>query len=386
MGVSNANKQFVCEKYRTYLEIIYHFGNKVMLMKQLYQYAELLGLAKNFSTFYISIMELVHAEVIQKEPFTAFGKKTQLQMLTLRKYGIRFIGGKQDSYSVASVPRSNGNERILVSIFKNCFIIKKLVPRLMKESKKVTFNAIIGMLNRDYSTILLNKNQGISFLSKLRSDDLLQQLLDVSEVDQDMKRMQEIKLKLAEGLRKGSESSEGKGKGKMHSSSLSPLDDLKNEIHAKADKDLTKAEKLDNYTVDTMLALNAHVAQIKVVNNKVSITVLIFDIHNKKNIHKMVTHVACMYHMFSRYFKQELILRVGIVSIDKFASKNLKAQAESMFIDFISKERKGTRLSAILRDWRVDDEMQKWIEVQFTDYNITNDFMDGIKHANLIRR
>ncbi|KIL38670.1 hypothetical protein SD70_24780 [Gordoniibacillus kamchatkensis] len=386
MSISNANKQSVCEKYRSYLEIIYHFGNKVMLMKQLYQYAELMGLAKNFSTFYSGIIELVHNEVLKKETFTAFGKKTQLQMLTLRKYGIRFIEGKQDSYSVASVPRSNGNERILVSIFKNCYILKKLVPRIQKEGKKVTFDTIKNMLERDYSTILLNKNQAIFFMTKLRNDTTLQHLLNVSNVDYDMRRIQEIKQKLAEGLRKGSESTEGKGKGRLYSSSTSPIDDLKNETVIQAERGLTKAEKLDNYTVETMLAFNAHVAQIKFIQNRANVTVLIFDIHNKTNIYRMVTHIACMYLMFRRYFKEDLFLRVGIVSIDEFASKNLKAQAESTFIDFISKERKGTRLSAILSDWGVDALMQERIEVQFTDYNITNDFMDGIKHANLMRR
>ena len=164
------------------------------------------------------------------------------------------------------------------------------------------------------------------------------------------------------------------------------MDDLKNEIHAKAERDLTKEEKIDNYTIDTMLALNAHIAQIKVINNKVRVTVLIFEIHNKTNIYKILTHIACMYHMFNRYFKGEFVLKIGIASIDEFASKNLKTQAESTFIDFISKERRGTRLSAILKDWKVDDQMQSRIEIQFTDYNITNNFMDGIKHANLMRR
>jgi len=30
--------------------------------------------------------------------------------------------------------------------------------------------------------------------------------------------------------------------------------------------------------------------------------------------------------------------------------------------------------------------MQEQIEVYYIDYNITNEFLDGIKHANLIRR
>ena len=90
--------------------------------------------------------------------------------------------------------------------------------------------------------------------------------------------------------------------------------------------------------------------------------------------------------MFYRYFNCEFLLKFGIVSIDEFASKNLKTQSETTVRDFITKEKKGTRLSAILRDWHVNDIMQNQIEVQFTDYGITNEFLDGIKHANLRRR
>ncbi len=386
MGISNANKQAVCEKYRTYVEIIYTFGNKVMLMKQLYQYAELLGIASNFSSFYNSIMELVHAEVIRKEPFVAFGKKTQLQMLSLRKYAIRFIEQKLDSYSVASLPKRSGNERILLSIFKNCYIINKVVPRIRKEMGEVSFESIVKMLKRDYSTILFSKNQGISFLSELRDDKKLQHILNVEGIDQCLGRMRDIKQKHLDGFRRGSFMSEGKGRGNTRSSSHSPLADLEDLVDARVAKDPTKEEKIDYYTIDTMLSFNAYIAQIKIKDGKVNVTVLIFDIHNKQNIYRTVTHIACIYNMLNRFFNSEFLLRIGIVSIDEFASKNLKAQAESKPIDFNSKERKGTRQSIILREWRVDEEMQMQIDVQFVDYDITNQFLDGTKHANLIRR
>lgn len=386
MGISNANKQAVCEKYRTYVEIIYTFGNKVMLMKQLYQYAELLGIASNFSSFYNSIMELVHAEVIRKEPFVAFGKKTQLQMLSLRKYAIRFIEKKPDSYSVASLPKRSGNERILLSIFKNCYIINKVVPRIRKEMGEVSFANIIKMLKRDYSTILLSKNLGSSFLSELRDDKKLQHILNTEGIDQCLGRMQEIKQKHLDGFRRGSFMSEGKGRGNTRSSSHSPLADLEDLVDAKVAKDPSKEEKIDNYTVNTMLSFNAYIAQIKIKDGKVNVTVLIFDIHNKQNIYRTVTHIACIYNMFSQFFNGELLLKIGIVSIDDMASKNLKSQADYKPVDFNSKERKASRLSTILKEWRVDDIMQKQIDVQFVDYNITNDFLDGIKHANLVRR
>ncbi|MCM3592682.1 hypothetical protein M4D58_18835 [Brevibacillus borstelensis] len=386
MGISNATKQAVCEKYRTYVEIIYRLGNKEMLMKQLYQYAELLGIARNFSSFYNSIMELVHAEVIRKEPFVAFGKKTQLQMLSLRKYAIRFIEQKPDSNSVASLPKTNSNERILLSIFKNYYIINKVIPRVKREMGEVSFESIVKMLNRDYSTILFSKNQGIPFLSGLRNDKKLQHILNIEGIDQCLGRMWEIKQKHLDGFRRGSSMSEGKGRGNIRSSSHSPLADLEELVDARVAKDLTKEEKIDYYTIDTMLSFNAFIAQIKVKDGKINVTVLIFDIHNKQNIYRTVTHIACIYNMFSRFFNSEFLLKIGIVSIDDSASRNLKSQAEYKPVDFNSKERKASRLSTILKEWRVDDIMQKQIDVQFVDYNITNDFLDGIKHANLIRR
>lgn len=382
MAVSNASKQLMCEKHRVYLEIIYHFGNKVMLMKQLYQYAQVMGIVRSFSAFYSSVIELVNADILRKESFNAFGKKTQLQMLVMRKYGIRFLEEKTESYSVASVKKALGNERILVSIFKSRYIINKIVPRIQKVGKEVTFKTINEMLEHDRTSILHSKNQGLPFLMKIREDAELQGCLDMVSINQDIEKMQKIKQKMEEGLRKGSKASEGKGKGRLHSASAISFDIDK---VAERSRDLSKEEKIDNYTIDTMLAFNAYIAQIRADKGQIKITALIFDIHNRSDIYRITTHVACMYHMFNRYFKGKLTLTVGVVSIDKFASNNLNMQAESTVIDFVSKERVGTRLSHLLRKWYVDLLMQEQINVHYVDYDITDQYLDGIKHANLLK-
>ncbi|KQY85274.1 hypothetical protein ASD24_28750 [Paenibacillus sp. Root52] len=384
MTISNANKQAVCEKYRIYLEIIYSFGNKVMLMKQLYHYAQMMGIAKSYSAFYSSIIELVDADIFRKESFNAFGKKTQLQMLVMRKYGIRFLEEKPDSYSVASVKKAMGNERILVSIFKNQYILNKIIPRIQKEDTRVTLRAINDLLERDHSTILHNKNQGLSFLEKMKNEATLQKYLDMLSVEQDIDKMQKIKQRMGQGLRKGSKASDGKGRGRLYLPEVSSMNRIDN--IAKRSQDLSKEEKIDNYTIDTMLAFNAYVAQIRIDKGQVKITVLIFDIFNRSNVYKVATHIACMHHMFTCYFQDEIELKVGVVSIDGYASNHLKTQAESATIDFVSKERRDSRLSHILEKWHVDRLMKGRIEVHFVDYNITDEFLDGIKHANLVRR
>jgi len=385
MTVSTANKQAICEKYRIYLEIIYTFGNKVMLMKQLYRYAELLGIARSFSAFYSGIIELVNADILKKEAFVAFRKNTQLQMLVMRKFGIRFLERKNDSYSVASLPKAMGNERILVSIFKNQYILTKIIPLIQRTSKEVTHETINQKLERHHSTILYNKNQGLSFLLKVREDATLQDHLDMVSIDQNIEKMEAIKQKMEKGMRRGSEASDGKGKGRIQSSSASPIKDIQN-VAEKKFGDPSKKEKISNYTIDTMLAFNAYIAQIRFDEDQIKIAVLIFDIYNRSNVFKIGTHIACMFHMFRNYFKCKLELKVGIISIDKFASKHLETQVKSAAIDFVSKERKGTRLSYLLGKWHVDQLMQDQIKVQFVDYNITDQYLDGIKHANLLRR
>lgn len=378
MSVSNANKQAVCEKYKTYLEIIYTFGNKVILMKQLYRYAQLLGIATNFSTFYSSIMELINADILKKESFNALKKKSQLQMLIMRKYGIRFLERKPNSYGVASLKKAQGNERILVSVFKNQYILNKIIPRIQKESGRLTLEAIIELLERDQSTVLSNKNQGLSYLLKIRNEATLQRHLDILSVEQDIETMQGIKKRMEEGLKKGSKVSDGKGRGRLH-----PPDRVGKVVESI--RDFTKEEKIDNYTLDTMLAFHAYIAQIRLDKGRIKITVLIFEIHNRSNMYKIATHIACIYHMFARYFKDKFELKVGIVSTDDFASNYLKMQAESAAIDFISKEKKKTRLSYLLENWGIKPSMQEQIEVHFANYDITNQFLDGIKHANLVR-
>ncbi|WP_091013343.1 hypothetical protein [Paenibacillus amylolyticus] len=346
MTISNANKQMVCEKYRVYLEIIYRFGNKIMLMKQLFHYAQTMGIARSFSAFYGSITELINNDVLRKESFTAFGKKTQLQMLVMKKYAIRFLEEKPDSYSVASVKKALGNERILISIFKNQYILNKVIPRIQKECTRVTLGTIIDLLERDNSTILYNKNHGLSFLEKMKNEATLQKYLDMLSVEQDINKMQKIKQRMGQGLRKGSKASDGKGRGRLYLPEVSSMDRIDN--IAKRSQDLSKEEKVHHYTLDTMLSFNAYIAQIKVSEGKVKITALIFDIFNRSNIYKVATHIACMYHIFTRYFNDQIELKIGVVSIDEFASNHLKTQAESATIDFVSKERRNSRLTHIL--------------------------------------
>ncbi|MGG4219443.1 hypothetical protein ABEW32_14575 [Paenibacillus jamilae] len=91
--MTNNEKEAICQQHRIYLSIIYSLGNKVIVMKQLFAYAKALGITNTYSVFLDHIHELVSAEIIRQEAFTAYNKTTSLHMLTLRKFGIRYISG-----------------------------------------------------------------------------------------------------------------------------------------------------------------------------------------------------------------------------------------------------------------------------------------------------
>jgi hypothetical protein len=402
MGVTNQRKESVSKKYRTYLQIIYHFGNKVILMKQLFDYAKAFKLAKHYPEFHGQIQELVDADIVKREPFEALGRKTQLHMLTMRKYGIRFVEGKPNSNSVGAVPKANSNERIVVSIFKNAYILDKIIPRLQKQDIDVSYDNIFGMLAADKSSLLYNKNQGLDYLYEF-NDDFLESYFEMDYLKSEIKLMEELRDRKNQGLRIGSKAKEGKGKqkGKVESSIGlgNVLTHLKEryEASSKAEEqnqknspmvviENNKNRKLANYNIDNMLNAYAYISQIKPIHGVLTITALLFDINNKQDVYSMATHIACIYQMFQRYLKSDFNLKVGIIAYDLDAEKNMKEESEKLVKDRITKEPKGKRLDVALQNWKVDREMQKYIEVKITNYDITNRYLEGIKHANLVRK
>lgn len=394
MSISNANKQQICEQYHNYLKIIYYFGNKVMLLKQLWGYANEMGLARNLNEFYAQIAKLEKYEIFQKKPFTAYDKKTQVQVLVLRKYGIRFIEGKQDSYNVASLPVALSNERILVSMYKNCYIQLRLFPRIRKAGGAITFENINKILEHDCSTLLFNKNKGIDYLVQLINDERFRGEFDEDQLTGEINDMEAVKEKRLLGLRKGSFSRTNESKEIQHSSVLEETSLQKHEDGAEAPYVSPKMHRIQCFSVDTMLNCNYHITRIRRIKDRMHVTVLLFDINNKQDAHKIAVDIACLYHMVNRYLrcdrplinKNNFKLNVGVVCLDESAAMRVKSDSEALVRNFNTKEVLGTRHSVTLENWNVGDGEQKQIEVHYVDYNITNDFLDGIKHANLIRR
>ncbi|WDQ33871.1 hypothetical protein PTQ21_06170 [Paenibacillus marchantiae] len=391
--MTNNEKEAICQQHRIYLSIIYSLGNKVIVMKQLFAYAKALGITNTYSVFLGHIHELVSAEIIRQEAFTAYNKTTSLHMLTLRKFGIRYIEGKQNSQQIGAVPKSNTNERILISLYKNCYILDKIIPRIQNKKLEVTLESIVDTLESDKSALLFNKNQALEYMNNYWGT--LKQHLDMSNFKGAIKDLQLVKSKRKAGLKKGSYSTYGKGIGNHFSFTENAVEEVTNQL----DEDpmpfklSNKQRRLDFYSIDSMLTAFIYIVQMKQHNDEnggcyFTITILIFDVNNKKNIYGIATHIACVYGMLKRYFVDDLKfkLKVGVVSLDEEASNLVKSEAEKIIREPRSKELKGNRLENTLADWGITPGDRECIEIQYTHYDITNKYLQGKKYLNLIRR
>lgn len=234
------------------------------------------------------------------------------------------------------------------------------------------------------------RHQGIELLYKIQdSSAALHPFLNISEINYEINRLKEIKQKRSMGLRKGAMASEGKGFGKVYSTHGRALAEFVrgNEIEMGMDSQMyasLKSRKLDYYSIDSLLNAHVYVAQMKIIQRRPQITLIMFDIHNKQNVYRMATQIACAYQMFERYFN-DFSLRIGIVGVDGVACKVLESDSKAEVRDFYTKEIKGSKISRILADWRVNYVKQERIHVHFTHYDITNQYLDGVKHSNLMR-
>jgi hypothetical protein len=385
-------KQHICESYKEYLEIIYHFGNKVMLQKQLLEYALILNLAKDKNEFYKQILELVEVGVIKRERFASFGKITCLHTLKLRKFGISFVEGKSSTQAVGAVRIANSNERIVLSMFKNTYVLKRLIPRLNKSQKDITVDSIKSLIKQDRSNILFNRNQGLNYLKNL-DEDVIQHHFCKDFYQSELNILIEINHRRSIGLSKGSKASRGKGvrgtKKRPPKSSLKALETaIERFKENKSAHAMTKQEKLDKYNIDTMINSHCFVIQLREVAGQFVATILIFDTINSQDLNKIGMKIAMIYNYFFNLMKTgaPFLLKVGVVCLDSEALRNVEAEATKKVYDFSTKVEKGKRLSLILKSWKVtEDKQEQHLDIRFTHYNLTDEYLEGIKYSNLKR-
>ncbi|MFN7251528.1 MAG: hypothetical protein ACK4M9_12140 [Anaerobacillus sp.] len=404
-------KNTICEKYQDYLKIIYLFGNKVMLLKQLRELGSELALFKSPSMFQRQMEELLENDIIKYAPFFLSDRVTQHKVIVLKKYALRYLKGETEpggSQKVAPVPPLKTNERILLSIFKGSFILQKVIPLLRRTNNTVTLNLILEEIHSNSMSILIEKNKGLDFAKRYWNE--FHDFLDGEVVCEQIERLEESTQKRKKGLEYGSKSFNGKGIASISESGMDVEANIKKANRQNKAKSTLFANKkilLDNFTFENMVRSNIQIirvkksytqvqnesnGQISQMPSKLHVTALLFDHLNRQDLYSFTKQIACFYKMLNdmmgkdpnnsaNYF--ELHLTVAIVGYDGVAVENMRRKAEevvySPYKGIVEK-----RLVLTLENWQVDREMQEnRLKIRFTDYDISNRYLDGKKFLNL---
>jgi hypothetical protein len=378
--------RLLCKNHETYLKIIYHLGNKVITLKQLFQYAELLGITGSQTKFRSSVKELEEAKIIEISKLIG-EKTTQLHYITLKKNGIMFIDGEEDSRKVAPVPKSKNEDRILLSIFRNCHILDRQIPLMREKGEEVVFDSIYKKFNGINSTLLYEKNQGYIFLERLKKSDYC----NSEEIETVLKQMNETLKKRQVGLEKAQRTkSQGMGNATL-TAAKGAVQEAENRIKPPQKK--TKREKIATYSVDSMLHYNAFVTSIRGDEDKkkIYVNVVIYDLHGSQNVYKIATHVACIFEMFRRYFYApkdkafSIILTVRVFTTSHKGAEHMKSEKERIVTDPRTKVQ-DQLLEKTLHSWideQGDNETLENIKVYLDYFDIENRFFEGKKYLNL---
>jgi copper chaperone CopZ len=384
MRATNEQKEAVCSKYKEYLEIIDVFGNKVMLQKQLWQYIEKFGIEKHYIDFTKALAELEQYEVIKKEQFMGTSNK----VIVFKKYAIRFLTGAKQSKDVGAVPKLQTPERVLISLFKSHFILNKVIPALEKKQIKPGIPEIFNYMENNLNSILYNKTKGLDYLSTFKSK--LGSIL-TKEYDKSFEKMNELEMIRSEARKKGSMTKKGKGKGKLEANTKNALEAVNTALKALEGtisiKVSPKEKKLNEYNIDSMLNAFIYIAQIVKKSDVVTITLLHFDIFNKQDLYHIALCISAISNMFKRWFNNTLIvkLKYSVVLYDQVAQDNLQKEAKKKgSINPRTKELSSEeRLTELFKLNNIIEDERENIEVFFTNYNITDNYLDAVKYRNI---
>lgn len=204
----------------------------------------------------------------------------------------------------------------------------------------------------------------------------LEQYLDKFNFEWAIQELHLVKFKRMAGLNKGSKASRGKGVGNHYTCADSALNELANnlEVNREQYNISNKQRKIDFYTIDIMLTAFIYIAQAKPYYDEnggcyLTVTTLIFDINNKKDIYSVATHNACVYRIFKRYFMEDLKfkLKVGVVSLDEEASNLVQAEAEKVVRDPRSKDTRSNRLENTLETWGITPSERDHIQIKYAN-------------------
>lgn len=153
--IATADKQRVAEQYRDILRVINLFGDGAMLQDQLQQILILTGIYSRKASIVDALKKLEEHEIIKKVTPRSY----RSQFILLKKYGIAFLKGKENSQQVSALKQIS-NDKYDRMVFRAEIVIQKCFQKQKK------LEEILYLLDKQACSILYNKEQALEYVEK----------------------------------------------------------------------------------------------------------------------------------------------------------------------------------------------------------------------------
>ena len=335
--MSNENKEKLCIKYKSILELIGVINKGYILQKQLIELMLPLGIVENTYQARKSIGELEDAQIIKKINFM----DTKNKIIMLKKYGIRFLESKKGSGSVGAIRTSTTNQRYYRSIFLNHYIIRLLEnSNYAKYAKEHGLQGLLKAIHSNISAGSLNYYQG--YLNSLElNQSALQSHISILEGQKKQKEQAFIK---SSKNRVGANTEHIKPKKKK--SAKERREDL-----------------LFNSTLETLKKKDCYLSSH---NKKTNTWEFIFiDVLNNQNIKKIIENIALIFFTLNDLNNTEFKVNIRILSWDSIGKEKI--------INDLNKD-----MYRVLRDtYKITDT--NWLEsITVINVNMNENYLGNI--------
>lgn len=365
--VTTQKKQFICEKYNMYLEIINIVNDKMMLQKHLIIIAIELGVAKNKSEVLSIIKELEENEIIKRINFMGTSNK----FIIFRKYAIRYLKGASSSQQVAAVPSYNSNIKYLENIYKVHIIINYYLDNLKKLRYKVNYKNLLSLLDLWNSTFLINKNNSLHYYEHNLIRLIKSNYMVKSEFEKDVKMLIDEK------------------KTRDLSLNVQNRDFVKEHYKNNKSKKKTKStnEILELSTIATLIRKNIQIERIYLINDVLTINVAYMDLNYSQDCGRAIFNCAIAYKLFKRLIEPTVKFKIN------FTTYTSPVGIETM-INYLNARRVNQYTKEPINRTNFEEMFLKYsinlidlanINFVIDTLNIEDNYMDGIKKANLIK-
>lgn len=150
--IATVDKQRVAEQYRDILRVINLFGDGAMLQDQLQQILILTGRYSRKASVVDALNKLEECEIIKK----VTPKQYRSQFILLKKFGISFLKGKENSQQVSALKNISNDKYDKMVLRAEIFI-----QRYLQQTRGM--DEIVSLLNQYQCSILQNKEQALEY-------------------------------------------------------------------------------------------------------------------------------------------------------------------------------------------------------------------------------